>query len=49
MYSNLLQREKRKEVVVSRELHKAIIYRTNISKQITKSHVRDAVYIYLVN
>jgi hypothetical protein len=34
------------EVVVLRELERVIIYITKISKQVTKSHVRDTVYIY---
>jgi hypothetical protein len=32
-----------------RELHRAIIYTTRMSKQVTKSHVRDTVHMYLVN
>ena len=32
-----------------RKLHRAIIYTTNISKHVTKSHVRDTVHMYLVN
>jgi hypothetical protein len=32
-----------------RELQRAIIYTTNMSKQVTKIHVRDAVHVYLVN
>ena len=32
-----------------RELHRAIIYTTEMSKQVTRSHVRDAVHMYLVN
>jgi hypothetical protein len=31
------------------ELHRAIIYATNMSKQVMKGHVRDAVHIYSVN
>jgi hypothetical protein len=31
------------------ELQRAIIYTTKMSKQITKSHVRDAVPMYSVN
>jgi hypothetical protein len=38
-----------KKVVVLRELHRAIIYTTEISKQVEKSHVGDTVHIYLVN
>jgi hypothetical protein len=30
------------------ELHRAIIYTTKMSKQVTKSHVRDTVHIYPV-
>jgi hypothetical protein len=40
---------KRQKVVVLRELHRAIIYTTEMSKQITKSDVRDAVHMYPVN
>jgi hypothetical protein len=32
-----------------RELQRAIIYTTKMSKQVTQSHVRDAVHMYLVN
>jgi hypothetical protein len=32
-----------------RELWRAIIYTTKMSKQVTKSHVRVAVHMYLVN
>jgi hypothetical protein len=32
-----------------RELHKAIIYTTEMSKQAMKTHVRDAVHVYPVN
>jgi hypothetical protein len=32
-----------------RELQRAIIFTTKMSKQVTKSHVRDAVHMYLVN
>jgi len=32
-----------------RELHRAIIYTTEMSKQVTRSHVRDAVHMYFVN
>jgi hypothetical protein len=31
------------------ELHRASIYTTKMSKQVTKSHVRDAVHMYTVN
>jgi hypothetical protein len=31
------------------ELHRAIIYTTEMSKQVTKCHVRDAVHMYPVN
>jgi hypothetical protein len=31
------------------ELHRAIIYPTKMSKQVTKSDVRGAVYMYPVN
>jgi hypothetical protein len=41
--------ERKQKVVVLRELHRAIIYTTKMSKQVTKSHVRDAVHMYLVN
>jgi hypothetical protein len=27
-----------------RELHRAVIYTTEMTKQVTKSHVRDAVH-----
>jgi hypothetical protein len=30
------------------ELHRAIIYTTEISKQVTNSHVRDAAHMYSV-
>jgi hypothetical protein len=40
---------KRQKVLVSMELHRAIIYTTKMSKQVTKSHVRDAVQMYPVN
>jgi hypothetical protein len=40
---------KRKKVVVLRELQRAIIYTTKMSNHVTKSHVRDAVHMYLVN
>jgi hypothetical protein len=38
-----------KKVVVLMELHRAIIYTTKMSKQVTESHVRDAVHMYSVN
>jgi hypothetical protein len=38
-----------KNVVLWMELHRAIIYITKMSKQVTKSHVRDAVPMYSVN
>jgi hypothetical protein len=41
--------EERQKAVVLRELQKAIIYTTMMSKQMTKSHVRDAVHMYPVN
>jgi hypothetical protein len=41
--------ERKQKVIGSRELHRAIIYTTKMSKQIKKSHVRDTVYMYLVN
>jgi hypothetical protein len=41
--------ERKQKVVVLRELHRAIIYTIEMSKQIKKSHVRDAVHMYLVN
>jgi hypothetical protein len=31
------------------ELYRAIINTTEMSKQVTKSHVRDAVHMYSVN
>jgi hypothetical protein len=40
---------KRQKVVVLMELHRAIAYITEMSKQVTKSHVRDAVHMYPVN
>jgi hypothetical protein len=40
---------RKQKVVVLRELHRAIIYTTEMSKQIKKSHVRDSVHAYLVN
>jgi hypothetical protein len=41
--------EKKQKVVVLRELHRAIIYTTKMSKRVTKSHVRDTVHMYPVN
>jgi hypothetical protein len=41
--------ERKQKVVVLRELRRAIIYTTKMSKQVTKGHVRDAVHMYLVN
>jgi hypothetical protein len=38
-----------KKVVLLMELHRAIIYTTEMSKQVTKSHVRDTVHMYIVN
>jgi hypothetical protein len=32
-------------VVLLRELHRAVIYTTEMTKQVTKSHVRDAVHM----
>jgi hypothetical protein len=32
-----------------KELHRAIIYTTKMSKQVTKNNVRDAVHMYPVN
>jgi hypothetical protein len=32
-----------------KELHRAIIYTTKMSKQMAKSDVRDAVHMYPVN
>jgi hypothetical protein len=42
---------RRQKVVVLMELtlHRAIIYTTKMSKQVTKIHVRDAVHMYPVN
>jgi hypothetical protein len=40
--------KREKKVVVLMELHRAIIYTTKMSKQVTKSHVRDTVHIYPV-
>jgi hypothetical protein len=36
------------KVVVLRELHRAIIYTTEMSNQVTKSHVRMQFTVYLV-
>jgi hypothetical protein len=48
--SDVVNRSERKQkVVVLRELQRAIIYTTKISKQAIKSHVRDTVHMYLVN
>jgi hypothetical protein len=41
--------KREKKVVVLMELHRAIIYTTKMSKQVTKCHVRDAVHMYVVN
>jgi hypothetical protein len=41
--------ERRQKVVVLRELEGEIIYTTKMSKQVTKSHMRDGVHMYLVN
>jgi hypothetical protein len=41
--------ERKPKVLVLRELHRAIIYTTKMSKQIKKSHVRDAVHKVHVN
>jgi hypothetical protein len=38
-----------KKFVVLMELHRAIIYTTEMSKQVTECHVRDAVHMYPVN
>jgi hypothetical protein len=43
------QTSREKVVVVMMELHRAIKYTTKMSKQVTKSHVRDAVHMYSVN
>jgi hypothetical protein len=40
---------RKQKVVVLMELHGAIIYTTKMSKQVTKSQVRDAVHMYPVN
>jgi hypothetical protein len=37
------------KVVVLRELHTAIIYTTEMSNQVTKSHVRMQFTVYFVN
>jgi hypothetical protein len=34
---------------VLKELQRTIIYTTTMSKQVTKSHVEDTVYTYLVD
>jgi hypothetical protein len=39
----------KEKLVVLMELHKAIIHTAEISKQVMKSHVRDAVHMYPVN
>jgi hypothetical protein len=50
LLSDVVNSSRRKQkVVVLRELHKAIIYTTKMSKLVTKSHVRDAVHMYPVN
>jgi nicotinic acid phosphoribosyltransferase len=41
--------ERRQKVVVLKELHRAIIYTTEMSKQVTRSYVSDAVHVYPVN
>jgi hypothetical protein len=41
--------EMKEKVVVLMELHRAIIYITEMSKQVMKSHLRDAVHMYPVN
>jgi hypothetical protein len=41
--------ERKQKVVVLRELHRAIMYTTEMSKQVKKSHVRDTVHMYLAN
>jgi hypothetical protein len=43
------QTQREKKVVVMVELHRAIIYTTKMSKQVTKSHARDTVHMYTVN
>jgi hypothetical protein len=47
--SGTRQTSREKKVVLLMELHRAIIYTTKISKQVTKSHARDAVHMYSVN
>jgi hypothetical protein len=42
-------REKKQNVVVLRELHRTIIYTTEMSKQVKEGHVRDTVHMYLAN
>jgi hypothetical protein len=39
----------KQKVVVLRELHRAIIYTTKMSKQVRKSDVRNTVHMYPVN
>jgi hypothetical protein len=41
--------EMKEKVLVWMELHRAIIYTTEMSKQVTKKHLRDAVHMYPVN
>jgi hypothetical protein len=43
------QTSREKKVVVLMELRRAIGYTTKMSKQVTKSDVRDAVHMYSVN
>jgi hypothetical protein len=38
---------RKQKVVLLRELHRAIIYTIKMSKRVTKTHLRDAVYILL--
>jgi hypothetical protein len=40
---------RKQKVVLLRELQRAIIYKTKMSKQVTKSHVKDTVHMYLMN
>jgi hypothetical protein len=40
---------KEAEGLLLSELQRAIIYTTRMSKQVTKSHVRNAVIVYRVN
>jgi hypothetical protein len=48
--SNRADVKREKKVVVWMELHRAIIYTTEMSKQVMmESHVRDAVYMYSAN